>query len=466
MNKHVSSYLSKTTSAAPLAVLRIGFGIMMFFSIIRFWAKGWIEKIYIEPLFHFKYFGFEWIPDLGSYVYVLFALCGLSALMIAIGYLYRLASILFFISFTYIELLEKTTYLNHYYFISILSLILIFLPAQRRFSMDALRVNYPYQVPKWTVDILKLLIGIVYFYAGLAKINSDWLLRAMPLKIWLPSKYDLPLIGDNLMQQNWFHYAMSWSGMIYDIAIPFLLLYRRTRNAAFVLVVIFHVFTRVLFPIGMFPYIMIIGALIFLSPEFHERILRVMKNVSSFMSNIFSLKAKVYSRTDTIKTASPVFTAENMQVWTVPLLAFLMIFQLLFPFRYAFYEDVLFWTEEGYRFSWRVMLMEKVGYVTFKVVDTKKGSFFNVDNTDFLTSYQEKQMSFQPDFILEYAHYLEQHFKSQGHEDIAIYADSYVSLNGRKSQRFVDPSVDLTQIEENFSHKTWILPFNGTIKGL
>ena len=466
MKNHPAPYFNRTTSAAPLAVLRIGFGVMMFISIVRFWSKGWIEKIYVDPSFHFKYYGFEWVPDPGSYIYLLFALCAMSSLMIAAGYLYRFASITFFLSFTYIELLEKTTYLNHYYFISILSLILIFLPMQRRFSVDALRIKYPEKTPSWTVDVIKLLLGMVYFYAGLAKINSDWLLRAMPLKLWLPSKYDLPLIGQNLMQQDWFHYAMSWSGMVYDLAIPFLLLYRRTRTIAFALVVIFHIFTRVLFPIGMFPYIMIVGAMIFFDPKVHEHILSFLKRLFLQFQRFIPLKAKDASaKTSSIKTP-PRFTTEAVQVWTVPLLTAFMIFQLLFPFRYAFYEDELFWTEEGYRFSWRVMLMEKVGYITFKVVDKKNGTSFAVDNTDFLTSYQEKQMSFQPDFILEYAHYLKRHFASQGHENIAIYADSYVALNGRRSQQFVDPTVDLTAIEDSFAHKTWILPFNGTIKGL
>ena len=30
---------------------------------IRFWAKGWIEKLYIDPVFHFKYYGFEWVTE-------------------------------------------------------------------------------------------------------------------------------------------------------------------------------------------------------------------------------------------------------------------------------------------------------------------------------------------------------------------------------------------------------------------
>lgn len=328
MTTALKTYLNKTTSAAPLAVLRLGFGIMMFISIVRFWAKGWIDKIYITPTFHFRYYGFEWVPQLGIYTYVLFIICGLSALMIAAGWFYRTAAIAFFLSCTYIELLEKTTYLNHYYFISILSFILIFLPMQRKFSIDARRKSFSRAVPRWTVDIIKLLLGIVYFYAGLAKINSDWLLRAMPLKIWLPSKYDLPLIGNNLMQQDWFHFAMSWSGMIYDLSIPFLLLYRRTRTVGFILVVIFHVFTRVLFPIGMFPYIMIVSAMIVFDPSVHEKIIRFLKKILKLMG-LIPLKAKESLHTKTEIKLAAKYTIESQQVWIVPLLSTLMLFQLL-----------------------------------------------------------------------------------------------------------------------------------------
>ena len=229
-------------------MFRIGFGLMMLFSIIRFWSYGWIEKLYLKPDFHFSYYGFEWVKPLGDWTYLLFVICGLSAFFVAIGFKYRLAIITFFLSFTYIELMDKTTYLNHYYFISILSFLMCFLPANAYFSIDAYRRNFQYdQIPRWCIDSIKLLLGIVYFYAGLAKINSDWLFKAMPLKIWLPSKYDLPFIGENLMQQEWFHYAMSWGGMFYDLTIPFFLLYRKTRILAFLSGHIFSCFyTRVI----------------------------------------------------------------------------------------------------------------------------------------------------------------------------------------------------------------------------
>ncbi|MBZ9730135.1 HTTM domain-containing protein [Salegentibacter sp. JZCK2] len=454
MIQWITSYFNRNTQAAPLAVFRVFFGFMMLASIVRFWLNGWIEKLYILPKFSFSYYGFEWVKPLGNFTYVIFIICGLSAFFVGIGYKYRLAIITFFLSFTYIELMDKTTYLNHYYFISVLSFLLIFLPANAYFSVDAKKnPGIAFQkIPRWCIDSIKLLLGIVYFYAGLAKINSDWLLKAMPLKIWLPSKYDLPFLGD-LLQQEWVHYAFSWSGMFYDLLIPFLLLYRRTRLFAFVLVVIFHVLTRVLFPIGMFPYIMIVSALIFFDSGIHHKIL---EKISRFFGIV-----KAYFDNGRELNFYP-----KKKKFLLSFLSLFFIVQLLLPWRYLLYPGELFWTEEGFRFSWRVMLMEKAGYAQLKVVDGETGKRFYVDNSDFLTPFQEKQMSTQPDFILQYAHFLADHFKKDGHENIEIYVESYVALNGRKSTSYIDPDTNLLEEKDSFKHKTFILPFNDQIKGL
>jgi len=447
----LKNYLNKQTNAAPLAVFRVLFGLMMFFSIVRFWSKGWIEELYILPKFHFKYYGFSWIQVLGSYTYLLFIVCAIAAIFIALGFKYRIAIITFFLTFTYIELLDKTTYLNHYYFISILSFLLIFLPANACFSLDGYFTKKQYiNIPKWTIDSIKVLLGIVYFYAGLTKLNSDWLLRAMPLKIWLPSKYDIPLLGKTLMQEKWFHFAMSWSGALYDLCIPFLLLYKPTRKLAFIAVVFFHIFTRVLFQIGVFPYIMIVSTLIFFEAKVHLRVIEFLNKKIFFRFKKHTIQKIEF------------FPAYSKTI--IGILAVFLSFQLLFPWRYLCYPGELFWTEEGYRFSWRVMLMEKAGSTTFKIVDGQSKKFFYVDNSDFLTPLQEKQMSFQSDFILEYAHYLGNHFKSQGHKNIEVYAESYVALNGRLSKSYIDTKVDLYKEKESFKHKKWVLPFNHEIK--
>ncbi len=453
MPNFVQSYLEKETEAAPLAAFRIFFGLMMLISVVRFWVNGWIEKLYIEPSFFFSYYGFEWIKPLGNYTYLLFIICGISALMVAVGFKYRLAIISFFLSFTYIELMDKTTYLNHYYFVSLLSFLMIFLPASSYFSIDAAR-NISFQkIPSWSIDAIKFLLVIVYLYAGLAKLNSDWLIEGMPLKIWLPSKYDVPLLG-GLLHKDWVIYTFSWGGALYDLSIPFLLLWKRTRIFAFSLVVIFHVLTRVLFPIGMFPYVMIVSALIFFDSSLHHQILHAVSRVFRFSKSAFDSGLTWVENT-------PFLIRLRIGVFILFFAA-----QLLVPFRYLAYPGELFWTEEGFRFSWRVMLMEKAGYANFKIVNSRTRDEFYVDNMDFLTPFQEKQMSFQPDFILEYAHHLANHFELQGHGPVEVYVESFVALNGRRSRPYIDPNVNLMSIKRSFSHKTWILPFNDEIKGI
>ncbi|WGK64952.1 HTTM domain-containing protein [Croceiramulus getboli] len=453
MHDPLTKYISQKYEAAPLAVFRIFFGLMMLASIVRFWSKGWIEKLYLEPEFHFSYYGFEWVKPLGVYTYALFALCGLSAILVTLGLKYRLAILTFFLSFTYIELMDKTTYLNHYYFVSVLSFILIFLPAHAHFSFDAWRGRDKQFVPRWAVDSIKVLLTIVYLYAGLAKLNSDWMLDAMPLKIWLPSKFDIPFLG-SLMGETWVHYAFSWGGALYDLSIPFLLWYRPTRKVAFLFVVIFHVLTRVLFPIGMFPYIMIVSALIFFDPSWHKKVIQWMSKLIRY-PRAQLVNNRIWPENSSWKAKA-----------SLGVITFALLIQLLMPWRYLAYPGELFWTEEGFRFSWRVMLMEKSGYAQFKVEDGQTGRWFYVDNTDFLTPMQEKQMSFQPDFILQYAHFLRDHFESQGHQDVKIFVESYVSLNGRLGKPLVDPTVDLAQEKESFKPKKWILPFDDEIKGI
>jgi len=442
------TYLDKYTKAAPLAVFRILFGLLMVISLIRFWYMGWIEKLYLLPKFHFHYYGFEWVSVPGNWTYLLFAISGLAALSVALGFKYRLSIILFFLSFTYIELMDKTTYLNHYYLVSCLAFMMIWLPANAHFSLDATlnkNINKEF-IPKWTIDSLKLMISIVYIYAGAAKLNADWMTEALPLSIWLRDKVDVPLIG-SLLDESWMHYLFSWGGAAYDLFIVFLLLWKRTRVLAFITVLLFHLLTKVLFPIGMFPYIMITATLLFFGDNFHSKVLSSISRIFKINYESFCNGLRHTSRQMFHKIASGV-------------LAVFFVFQLLFPLRCHLYDGNLFWTEQGYRFSWRVMLMEKTAYANFKVVDKVSGKRFYVQNEDFLSAFQQKQMSTQADFILEYAYYLRDHFERQGHENLQIFVESYASLNGRKSQTYIKPDVDLLTIKNNLTPRKYIQALN------
>ncbi|WP_339814882.1 HTTM domain-containing protein [uncultured Imperialibacter sp.] len=439
------SIFSGHESIAPLVIFRMLFGILMALSTIRFAAKGWISELYIEPRYFFTFYGFEWVKPLpGIGMYFVFALIFISAVTIALGWRYRLSAIVFFLSFTYVELIDKTNYLNHYYAISLVSFLLIFMPAHRRFSIDSHRNPklFSGQTPSWAPFLLKFQLGVVYFFAGVAKLNADWLLEAQPLKIWLPAKSNLPLIG-SILEEPWAAYLLSWGGALYDLLIVFFLLWAKSRPIAYGFVVVFHVLTYLLFPgIGMFPFIMVGLTLIYFSADFHEKVL-------GKLEDLFSIQPPVQQP----GSSSQALTG----VWRMAVVLFVS-WQLLMPMRYVLYPGPLFWREEGYRFSWRVMLMEKAGTVTFHVHDQASGRKGQVAAYEYLTPQQEKMMATQPDMILQFAHFLAEELKRKGLVDPEIRAESAVSLNGRRSRPLIDPTVNLVRQQESFSPKTWILP--------
>ena len=257
------------TSILPLVGFRILFGLLMLVSTLRFMLKGWVAELYLEPVFHFTYYGFGWVRPLpGQWLYAVLIIIAFCCVFVMLGFFYRASITLFFLLFTYVELLDKAYYLNHYYFISVLSFLLIFLPLNRYFSLDVLRQPAIKRdnVPKWTIWVIRLQVALVYLFAGIAKLKPDWLFHALPLKIWLAGHTSFPLIGF-LFDYEWFAYLMSWSGAIFDLTIPFWLLWHRTRPIAYLTVIVFHLLTGALFPIGMFPWIMIASTTIFFSPN-------------------------------------------------------------------------------------------------------------------------------------------------------------------------------------------------------
>src|ERR1700754_3232458 len=205
----------------PLAVLRIAFGAILFISTLRFILKGWVDEFYVQPGVHFPFYGFEWLHPLPpAGMHLVFGVMLAAALFITIGLFYRTATILFLFCFTYVELLDKTYYLNHYYFVSVFTFLLLLVPANRYYSLDirrkpALKII---GVPAWTILIFQAQLFLVYFFAGISKLEPDWLFRAMPLRIWLPANEGLPVIGP-LMGQPWVAYAFSWFGVIFDLTV-------------------------------------------------------------------------------------------------------------------------------------------------------------------------------------------------------------------------------------------------------
>ncbi len=420
-----------------LALFRILFGLLMAIAMFRFLARGWVEELFLQPAFLFPYPGFEWIrPWPGVWTHWHVVAVAACALGIAAGYRYRLCTALFCAGFTWLELLDRTTYLNHYYLVSLVAGLMIFLPAHRAWSLDALRRPSlrASQIPAWSLQLLRFQFAVVYLFAGLAKLNADWLLEARPMRIWLAARSDMPWLGPWL-GEAWVAYAASWFGAAYDLSVPFFLSWRRTRPLAFAAVIVFHVFCRLLFSIGMFPWIMIAGATLFFSPDW---------------------PLAFWRRRSTVAPSSAVMPV--LPAWGRWLLGGYVVIQLWLPLRCGWNHVGSAWSGEGFNWAWKVMLVEKRGYVVFTARDPARGTVRRIHPREILTPRQVVMVAQDPQLIRDCARLLAEEFRRRGTPEVEIHADAFASLNGRPSQRLIDPAANLA----GPLAPGWILPLDAS----
>ncbi len=441
---------SKENLLAPrdhawLIVMRFFVGGLVFISAARTLYHGWAEQFFIKPTYMFPYYGFEWLPrPEASVVMAMFTGLVLAGLAIMTGAAYRLAMFTAFILFTYLELLDVTNYLNHYYLLSLLTLLMCFLPAHKDLSIDSILFckirNLPHY--SWHHYLLRFQLSAVYFWAGMAKFGEDWLLHGQPLQIWLRSRLETPLIGP-LLGISQMPMLMSWMGFLFDSTIWIFMLIPRTRRVAFLVLVSFHISTGLLFNIGMFPFIMTCAATCFFAPDWPRRI--------PFVGRLFDP-----AQTSRLRTPrTPVIA------WSV--IAIYGIFQMLFPARHLVYPGDVLWNEEGMRWSWKVMIREKNGDITYRVKLPERPHEMHVPPTRYLTDHQAREMSGQPDMILTLGKHIGKLYEEQGHKNVEVRVDAWVSLNGRAPALLIDPEVDLTKVSSSpFESSHWILPSPST----
>lgn len=434
MIERAKRWLATPRDGAALAVFRVVFGLLVSVSAARFLAYGWVEQLFATR-FQFHYWGFGWVPHPGlEGVRALFVALVVLGAMVAVGALYRFASAALFVAFSWLQLLDVSNYLNHYYLVSLLALLLCFMPLHALWSVDAwLRPSLRSQtLPAWCTALLRFQVGVVYFFAGLAKLNGDWLVHGAPLHLWLSARTSLPVVGPWLSLPE-VALVMSWAGFLFDASVPFFLLWRRARPFAYVVVIVFHTATRALFPIGMFPFIMTLSALVFFDSGWPRRVLRTAPAVSAPL-------------------ARPLHGAG---VWV---LAAWVVVQLALPLRAHLYGGDVSWHEQGMRFSWRVMTREKNGSVTYVVRSRATGREWHVSPSDYLTRVQERELGVQPDLILQLGQHVGHDFERRGLGPVEVRADTLVSLNGRAATPLVDARVDLMTLDDALAPAEWISP--------
>ena len=439
-----------------LVSFRIVFGGIMLWETYRYFTYGWITRYFVEPVINFTYYGFSWVkpwPARGMYIH--FFVLGLAAACMMVGFLYRLAAPVFFLAFTYFFLLDQTRYLNHFYLVCLISFLMCFLPAERAFSVDSLlrRKIRSAVVPAWTLWLLRAQVGIPYFYGGIAKLNSDWLYGGEPMRSWLRPLTRMP--GGQIFAADWVIYSFVIGGLLLDLLVVPLLLWRRTRLFAFAAAVLFNLINAVIFDIGIFPWLMLGALLIFFPPDLMRRFARAFMSEET-LTDAEPSQTSVASQQISAGSSCPPLSASQRLV--AALLAVYLAFQLLLPLRHYLYPGNVSWTEEGHNFSWHMKLRTKGGEAVFTVSHPRTGQTWTIKPEDYLESHQVTKMMTKPDLILLFGHHLAEEKKREGYDDVEVRARVMVSLNGRQPQLLVDPNVDLTKEQVSLLPADWIVP--------
>jgi len=442
--------LSEPVSGQSLAVIRILFGAILLWDYFRYISGTRILRYYVLAPVQFPYFDFiQPLPE--PWIHIAWGAVGVSAALVMLGLLFRVAIIVFIISFGYFFLLDRVQYLNHNYMALLYAALLAVSPANKVWSLDAVlgwtgRANW---IPRWPVAAIRLQTEIILIFAGIVKITDDWL-RGQPLLMWLPANKDAVFYG-GLFEHDLLIVAASWAVVALHIIGAPLLLYRRTRMLMFLIYVFFHVSNAVLFNIGIFPWLTIAITLIFFDPDWPTQLWQW-------------LRAKVG------RGASPSMdpdgaglaarSARPLGMGLMILLVGWFAVQLALPVRQALFPNLVGWTGDGHKFSWRMRVYSKSAEGGFLAVHPTTGENFYIDPAEVLGKRSARYVMTRADTAREFALWMEKRLAiCCNWPSAAVYARYTVTFNGRPAQAFIDPDVDLTRVERNpWGPDPWIVP--------
>lgn len=452
----------------PLVFFRIILGALISLIVLKkYFGMGLLQEYYVKPTFHFTYYGFSWVKPLSETgMYLVFWVMLLAGIGMVLGLFYRLSAICLFLTWTYVFLIDKAFYQNHHYLVCLITFWMIFLPANGLFSLDGILFKKQRQetMPAWMLWALRLFIAIPYLYGAFAKMNLDWL-QAKQTWIWVQYGSIGKSIPDSLKFEfvGWF---IAYFGLLFDLLVVPALFWGRTRLPACLAVFAFHFSNSIIFRIGLFPWMMMFSTLLFFPPDLIPQVIAAIKKKQKFDWSIL-WRTEITIRPNDPPAVSLPFN-RSQRIVIVSLVLFFG-FQLLFPFRHWLYPGNPSWNGKGDLFAWRMMLDDKLGFVDLRIVDRKNKQVKMVSTRDpkfpiMLTEHQKMNFPRLPDFVLQYAHFLEKEMIAAKNgelspEDVEIYARVMIALNGRPFMPLLNPDLDLTTVPRTlFEHERLILP--------
>ncbi|XP_025068611.1 vitamin K-dependent gamma-carboxylase [Alligator sinensis] len=442
--------LNRPTDPASLAAFRVLFGLLMALDIPQERGLGYLDHKYLDGLEVCRFPLFDSLAPLPlDWMYLLYLLMLLGAVGVMLGCAYRLSCLLFMLPYWYIFLLDKTTWNNHSYLYGLLAFQLSLLGAQRCWSIDGLlnprKRNTP--VPLWNYTLLRAQIFIVYFIAGIKKLDADWVggySMGSLARHWLFSPFRLVLSEEMTSLL-----VVHGGGLVLDLSAGFLLFFDVTRPVALIFVTYFHCMNSQLFSIGMFPYVMMAASPLFCHPAWPRCL--TARAPACLRWALPSLEPP---------EPSPPDQSRGLGLRQHVGAAFTLLYvleQLFLPYSHFITQGYNNWTNGLYGYSWDMMVHSrshqhvKITYrdgLTGEVGYLKPGVFT-----------QSRRWKDHADMLKQYATCLSERLASYNVSQPHIYFDVWVSINDRFQQRLFDPRVDIVRAEWSpFRPTPWLQP--------
>lgn len=424
----------KNIDNSPLIVFRIFFGFLISCESFGAIITGWVKRVLIEPKFTFSFIGLEWLQPLSGYgMYFYFIIMGLFGIAIMLGYRYRVAIIGYTILWAGVYFMQKTSYNNHYYLLLIISFYMIFLPANQYASLDVKqqRIHKQNTMPYWISLLFIVQVTIVYFYAAIAKFYPDWLDGTFTKLLLSGTTSNEFLL--KIFLNKYFYLFIAYAGILFDLLIVPLLLFKKTRTIALAASLSFHLFNAIFLQIGIFPFFALSFSLFFYPPEKIRKL---------FFKNKLSIEEPI------------AYNYSRKRIFLYFLIPFLFI-QFILPLRHHLIEGDVLWTEEGHRLSWRMMLRKRDGFINFKIKNNDTGEITSYDYHKNLSPKQANTLATKPDFIWQYCQRIKQEYSGK---NISIFIDCKNNINNGEFKTLIDPKQDFAKAKWNyFWHNEWVL---------
>lgn len=403
---------AEPVSGAGLRLLRVVAGSLVALTCGRALVHGWIDTLWIATPGRLPYPMLGWVPVPPRGVLVgLVALCGMAGAAAALGIAQRALLGVAAGGMLWLGALDAAAYLNHEVLLVTLAALLAILPAGRR-------------VPRWAVLAPRVLVGSVYLWAAVAKLDASWL-AGRPLHLWLATHADLQLVGPLLVRPQ-VAPVLAWTGLAFDLLVVPALAWRRTRVAALVVVVLFHAATALLFPLGVFPWLMVGAAL----GAFAPRGLPLVPGVGREA------------------TGGGWGTHRRLAAAALVSLCALAPVRAVLPGSRPAVDGT------GDHLAWRVMDHDRAGFVTWIVTDRATGATWEEPASDRLAPHQVRQLGATVSLLPGAARAVRAAWAREG-RDVEVRAEAVLSVDGRRAVTVADPAVDLSRVGWSVGHPRW-----------